>query len=342
MRVHRAVASAFFLCLFIAVPFADPEYQYAVPESPAQAYLGSSSGTVLRPTNPRALASALINAIDTAGKVKQGLSVDFTPWTLIPGFKADLNSYQANSSIYLISNTQISLATAKTSGDTATTEFSAGLRLLFFDYGDPMYSKYFTDGLHEQAKASCVLPNQPGSPIDTACSEKLNLELRKKWLDQNWNRASLAVGLALGLRLPDSEIKEQKYSGFSLWGTWAFPIYTWGQSLVQVNYRRRESAHDSLQANLLYLAGKAYAGTSKWNVFLEYSDRIRIEKIVDGISFVNPTSQWTGGIEFLAAQGFWISTGVGYIFDNLEEPESTVLAFNLIWDISSGPRFNKP
>jgi hypothetical protein len=46
-------------------------------------------------------------------------------------------------------------------------------------------------------------------------------------------------------------------------------------------------------------------------------------------------SMWSLGLEFLAAEGVWISTGFGKRAEELLKPEKTVLIANIRWGVSS-------
>ncbi len=68
----------------------------AHPETPAFTFLDTNPGRIARPGTPRALGMELLSAIDSAGRVQQGVAIDFAPWSLIPGLAISLSDYQSD------------------------------------------------------------------------------------------------------------------------------------------------------------------------------------------------------------------------------------------------------
>ena len=49
------------------------------------------------------------------------------------------------------------------------------------------------------------------------------------------------------------------------------------------------------------------------------------------------TTAWSGGLEFLATQGVWISAGIGKRAQEALKPDQTVVIANIRWGMSAKP-----
>ncbi|MGI4873100.1 MAG: hypothetical protein ACRYFX_18225 [Janthinobacterium lividum] len=150
-------------------------YPYAMPEVPALTFIDAGSPKISRPVTPRALATELVNAIDTAGRVQQGLAIAVAPAALL-GKAVTLADYQHNYGQYLISNAQVSLGTVRVAGTTGATDLGLGLRLTLFDGSDPMRSTTYTDSV--RALLLQALPKY--APPDTARTNAIMARLQRR------------------------------------------------------------------------------------------------------------------------------------------------------------------
>ena len=139
------------------------QYPVAQPELPALTLLEANAARITRPGAPRALLTELVNGLDSAGRVKQGLAVAVAPYSLLRQ-QVRLADYQRNYGQYLASNAQLSLGTVRGAGSTGATDLSVGARLTLFDGSDPMRSAAFTDSV--RAMLLQALPTY--SPQDLA------------------------------------------------------------------------------------------------------------------------------------------------------------------------------
>ena len=127
--------------LLLALAGARVESQEAIPSNPAVTFIGASPTEISRPATAAGLAGDLLNSIDREGNVKQGLALDFTPWWVIPGLRIPLQDYQERRGKYILANTQISLATAKSSGEVgALAALRAGVTTLVYAFLPFIYS----------------------------------------------------------------------------------------------------------------------------------------------------------------------------------------------------------
>ena len=150
------------------------EYPYAMPELPALTFIDAGAAKIMRPVIPRALATELVNGIDSAGRVKQGLAIAIAPWALL-GQRITLPQYQKDYGKYLAANTQVSLGTVRVAGNAAATDLGLGLRLTLLDGSDPMHAPEFTDSVRKMLLRS--LPkydSQDADPAEIEANMKIN------------------------------------------------------------------------------------------------------------------------------------------------------------------------
>ncbi len=137
----------------------------ALPDAPAFTFLAVAPTSVSRPVSPRAFASSLINAIDSSGQVLQGIAIDVTPWTYIPGVSISLDEYQQSRAKYALANMQVSLATVRAGGESGNTNVGIGLRFSPWNRSDPMQDATFTNSLRNATRGCFEAVQQ--AAIDT-------------------------------------------------------------------------------------------------------------------------------------------------------------------------------
>src|SRR5713226_4348868 len=120
---------------------------YAVPEAPAFTFLGLNPSKVTRPISPRDLGVAVLQAVESSGKVQQGFALSLAPCYYLPGFRIPLDQYQRSWPAYVAANAQLSLGTARATGDSAATDMAVALRFTLLDGSDPMRDPAFTHAL---------------------------------------------------------------------------------------------------------------------------------------------------------------------------------------------------
>lgn len=114
---------------------------YNVPDDPAFAFLGASPKNVANPGTIPKLGIAFANGINGNGQVHSGLAISFLPSTVL-GLSPTSDTYRQGRPSFWGYNTQVSVATLRTSGDTASTDLALGVRTIFFGpepFADPTF-----------------------------------------------------------------------------------------------------------------------------------------------------------------------------------------------------------
>jgi hypothetical protein len=315
--------------------------QYSLPEAPAFTFLGSNPAEVSRPTTARNLAVQLVNGIDASGKLQQGFAIDVAPWTLIPSLRIPLSAYQTNPADFLLANTQLSLGTVRSPGDTGSTDFAVGLRFTLWDNSDPMHDREFTDTLRKAIQDKCI--NNPDIENMTeelihACAAQANKDARDHWLQDghHWNRSSFAIAFAGGSRLEDSKVGSAHWLGWSGWAVGALPIGHSGQILAQLRYEDREDAAGAPHTKTFRYGARGFFGSATTNLFAEL---IGVREIDAPTGVDDSSARWSGGIEFRAADQLWLSTGLGSTFATSGQSDKVLVIAGLRWHVSNAPRF---
>lgn len=319
-----------------AQPAATPQEPYALPASPAFNFLGLAPTEVSQPTSARALLTDVVSAIDSSGRVRQGLAIDFAPWAVTPT-TISLSEYQQNRWKYIYANTQASVATVKSSGDSASTDLALGLRATLFNAADPMGSPAFISSLDTRRETECGLLQdiQPGEEADyDSCLRRVATEVRAEWLSTNWNKPALSVAAASGWSLEGGHPDSTGWRGAAAWLTAAFPLGagTWGQGLVQAGYEYREPGASGPSQHAFAFGARGLFGTESYNLYLEYTDALGLS--ADG----EPGSRVSGGVEYRVAEGTWLSTGIGRGLEGAGSADRTFVIANVRYEIAGGPR----
>lgn len=347
---------------------------FAVPESPAFTFLGVSPAKVTRASSARDLGAALINSVDSTGKVLNGVAISASLWTLLSQ-TVSLERYQRDPVAYAFANSTISIGTVRAAGDDSTdTDVALGFRTTLLDRSDPMRNRKWTSDVaksflrcmrepprtpvdsaakNETTPANPGAPTPPKTPVGDVpeagqlrteiprddprlvCAEKQSTDFRKAWFDENWNRPALSWGVGLGWRVPGSEFGRMNPLGVSTWLAGALPIGTSAQLLTQVQLDHR-NARDTVDATTLFTYGaRAVRGNPNHNFFFEVAgtDRFKTTPEVSRSSV-----QWSGGVEFKIAEGYWLSTGFGKRYAAQGAPDRIVIIANARWGISNDSR----
>lgn len=332
---------------------------YAVPEIPATTILGVASSTVSRPVTQKDFTSGLVNAIDQTGKVKQGFAMEGTLGLLAP-FRVSLNRYQSDLRARFWSNLAFSLATTQTSGDSSSTDLGWGVRAPIFDEGDALAKPEYTDRL-AAALRQC-LPSAPpmGVPrpgeaptatfvaakkaMDTqtlTCLDRAASAIGKEAADTFWNVRRLVIGYAGSARLAQSALTRKQLLGNRMWVSGSMPLSVvmgdlpFGRAVQAIGYLdfwRRQRIDSTAAYSTMSYGGRLNGGTARFNGFYELIGEHRSGQPRGASS---NGSTWSAGVEFLASQGVWISTGLGKRAQDLLKPNRTVVIANIRWGIAS-------
>jgi hypothetical protein len=309
---------------------------FAVPESPALAFLGAATSVVSRPLSARDLATQLANAIGPNGEVRQGISVDVTPYYLAR-HRISLDQYQQSVSAYGLANTVISFATVRSSGDSGSTDAGLGLRAVFFDGSDPMRSADFTKRV-DSILEKCEPPDsQPPTQLGFAalCAEGRIDSARTSWLSEHWNASSFGIGMASGLRFEDSHLNRSHWIGISFWAAGSIRLGTFGSLIGQVAVDHRRGSLGQSSLTKVVPGGRLLVGSPSFTLYAEIAPTN-----YPGAPNTESRPQWTGGVEFKASADLWIATGFGTRFSTAAQDRVVVVA-NVRWILSQQSKLKK-
>jgi hypothetical protein len=309
-----------------------------LPESPAFVFLGASPSEVTRPTTLKNLGASLAQGIDAEGRVIQGIAFELTPAFYLTD--VTLKEYRDDWSKYALSNLQLTLATVRAGGDSASTDLGFGLRMPIFDAGDPMRTKAFTDSIGEAIKRCAPSGPEPPESVDPEAIERCMAEaaapVAEEWARSHWNASALTFAAAGGVRLESSLFSDNRWLGLQLWLHGALALGDWGQLIGQGSYvdsRLRDA--EQLEYKAVAFGSRLLAGGRRLNGFAETSVETRFDR-TDVVK--KDDARWSAGVEFLVSRDLWISTGVGSAYQALDEPDKTLVFANLRWGVSSKAR----
>lgn len=340
-RIRRglAIGTSLVALLGLSSGLAFGQPSYAIPEAPALTFLDTNPGKISRPTTPRALGTQILSAIDSAGRVQQGMALDLAPWSLIPGLAIPLTKYQESIGAFVLANTQVSLATVRSAADSSATDLAFGVRMTLWDGTDPMRDRSYVQSLRDKQR-ECADEHlaQPGGAAQFEnCIDDFLPQRRKEWLAENWNQPALSVALAGGWRLSGSRLDQRSWMGYSTWMTGALPLSVHGQLVAELRYDHRELAEE--ERNALNYGSRVLFGSSRFNLFAELSGRSLLGTDDREDDF---TGQWAAGVEFQAAEGFWLTAGLGEDISLPENARSQIAVIaNVRLQLTEAPRIGQ-
>jgi len=287
---------------------------FSVPEIPALDFISADPENISRPSTAKELATSLYSAIDENGNIKQGLAFEIKPVYLI-GNEIDLNDYQNNRFKYILHNTQVSLATLATSGDSTSTDLSWGLRIVLLDKSDPMANSKFTQDVG-QVFLDCVPKTPDSKGDDEACLAKKLKEIQDEFIENNWNAAWLTLAYAGGTRLDGSQITQGEIIGHKIWLAGGYPLGKWGLISGQTSWSRQLKEETQLYFEEFELGArltfKVVKPTINFFSEINYTPLLNKEDF-NNVSDVktDETFGWSAGFEFFITKGLWATAGIG-------------------------------
>jgi hypothetical protein len=346
---------------------------YVIPEIPATALLGATPASITRPATPKDFASAIVDGIGADGRVKQGIALEASLGLLKP-FKVPLETYQRDWRARFFSNFLLSFATARVTGDTGSTDLGWGARAPLYDAGDPLSKPAWTarlgsamercapvsppdfippnTGLTQQQVDSQAKAIKPLiDALNTAhigCLETAAEEIGKQAAESLWNAPRVILAYAGSLRFTNSEIDKRARLADRYWLSGAIPLslvtgpipfFRSSQAIGYVDYSHYRSIDTVKKYSAVRYGGRVNYGSSTANFFYELLGEARSDPPAG--TKKNATG-WSLGIEFLATQELWISTGFGKRAEELLKPDKTVLIANIRWGIAKKSFLNPP
>jgi hypothetical protein len=110
----------------------------AIPQSPAFTMLGVSPEKVVQSDNFREVALGVLHGLDARGNLQSGIAVDVRPYMVIKGASSTLAHYREHLAVRLLTNTQLSFATASGKSDSDKADrLGLGLRMVLWQEYDP-------------------------------------------------------------------------------------------------------------------------------------------------------------------------------------------------------------
>jgi hypothetical protein len=361
----RALLSALALSIAITAPAAAQEpgsvelpkvVQFSVPASPALKFIGSNPEEISRPTSLKALATSILSGIDAGGRVQQGVAAEIAP---VQFFSRTMDAQEYTQPWnYFLANLGISLGTLKAASDSTSTSIGAGIRAVLLDRTDPMSSAAHVDAVGS-ALEQC-LPTVNGRPVpinrsDTAqirtlkaCIITADTASRSRYRRDHWNDYALAVGVAGGQLLRNSEWDERQGMGMQAWATLAGPICLRAalaspfcrasQGLLELQYEKRDSTFETPDAvDQLAFGARATLGTEKVGFFGEI---LALRRLDPPASVKKSVSEMSLGFEFKVGDNLWASTGVGSRYNDAIDESQVVVLANLRVNLTADRKFS--
>jgi len=338
---------------------------YAIPEIPATSILAGTPQTITRPVTPKDFASALISGVDQDGKVRQGLALEVSVG-LFHLLQTSLSEYQASWYNRVRSNTLFSLATVRSSGDTTSSDVGWGVYMPLFDGGDPLANPKYTSQLgsamlrcapttplavkpntagmnpeqiadamrkYEAARAAGDTAGDPTrAELQLSCLENVAQKLGKQAAKETWNAARLFLAYAGSVRLAQSSVTDRQRLADRFWLTGGWPLYPSVQVIGYLDYTHHRAVENVGAFSSAQYGGRVNVGSATFNGFYELLG----QSAGDAGSLPRKrSSSWSAGVEFLATEGMWISTGFGKRADDLLKPDRTAIIANIRWGFAS-------
>jgi hypothetical protein len=203
---------------------------FAVPEAAAFVGMGVAPEQVLRPGVPRDFAASILNGLDPQGNFQTGIAVETMPYLLLAAPYISMHEYRTNYWQRFFTRMQLSFGTAKGIKDEdESTRLGLGLRLTFFDLGDPRMS----DQLDQAFKGTARMVPPPTSITPEGLADyqkRVDEETRRlqtAWRPlqddfraQNWNRSRGDLAIAPSfIKMKDQDIE---WDGLSVWSSLAY------------------------------------------------------------------------------------------------------------------------
>lgn len=124
--------------------------------------LGVTAGDINQPVTPKDLAAFVAKGTDLTGKVKEGVSVQFSPANLFfPGALIGGSTYEQSLWMQLIARTSIELATSKSDDTRIGQQLAASVTLGLIDGADPRLFWAPLDDCARKAMRAVALPPKP-------------------------------------------------------------------------------------------------------------------------------------------------------------------------------------
>ncbi len=341
---------------------------YNIPDDPAFAFLGVAPKKVANPGTASKLGLTLAEGIDIDGRVNTGLAVSFLPANIIR-YSPRSEVYKNGSPSFWLYNTQLSLATIRSSGDTGSTDLGYGARVILLG-PEPYTDTAFRHDI-ESAMDRCLLRAEA---VDTAtmvverrvggritldtvrtwrvshnvlnrevavdCATRAKARIVKAWMDRHWNDATFAFSAAAGARFGQSSVRRMRSLGSGVWLFGGLPI-RW----TKRNQARGEVSNlGQIAAQLHYATLPRTTPTTQRNAWdwglravggtARYNVFGEVTRSLKKGQSQPDARAWSTGVEYMAAESIWLSVGIGDRFSQVTSNAKTFVFMNLKWGLA--------
>lgn len=231
-------------------PIGWSQRDFATPDSPAAKLIGSSISKIPNISTPGALATNLLNGLNSDGKFATGIAIDTIPYLLFRGSGITLEDYQKDGLQRFFSNMSVSVATHKeTSSDTARVGIATQFALV--NDGDRrMNNKY----LRKVESFAASITQNPDFGDWT--EEKRNTEVSKKLkefkeskeyidtINELESQPILTVSVGTSFITPTGKYADLRGDGVGVWSTYRQGIGGNSQLIFHGAYRSGERIAD--------------------------------------------------------------------------------------------------
>ena len=336
----------------------------AVPDSPALTILGLSPEKVARPGSPRELATTALNGIDRRGNPQSGLAVDFAPLFLFGGNGVTYDDYRGGWGTRLLGRTQVSVATAKGSGEgDKAVRAAAGVRATLWDAGDPRMDETLIacmDAIRVTPPKEALLNQEAVDAwIARATAERRPLieQCHRQFKDRRWNASSVAVGVAPEWHSPTGRWGDFDSGGAAAWASVALALSRneqfqspagttvpverpFGQLVVQGRYRADELVPNKQARGTFFekdsagVAARLMIGSGDRALVVEAEVAREMPERGDSVSAFNLS---VGG-QMRLANDVWLSLAVGGNRGGVSDEERSAFVLSSFkWALSREP-----
>jgi hypothetical protein len=330
-------------------PLPTANVDLSVPESPAFTVLDLTPETVVRPSSPRELASALLSGVDRNGNFQSGTALDFAPYLTLAGNQLTLRQYQDNYRLRLASRTQFSFATTKgASEDDKSLRLALGFRVTLWDRGDPhtdqvlmgcfrtVQKTFFTNTTPPKVLPPELLPATATDDVKAASGQAWrdfaaksatanetrnqgNEQCRADARKRNWNKSSWIVAFAPSWISTTGQTKNFKWNGGGFWtsvayGFEGFPgLKEHSQLIFHARYRNKEQVPDPDNKGKFFSQNSLFLG-ARLRVGTENTtasfEGVFVRSHPEGKAFDN-SARYSVGLERRVAENLWFALSFG-------------------------------
>ena len=191
----------------------------ATPENPAFFALGLSPENIDRPSSWRSLVTSFRNGLDSKGRPKQGIAIEFSPFRLNAQTVKNLETYKNDNGTRIRQNITISIGSSEGASENDLSQrIAVGFRTLLIDEGDPVRNANQDLLIRTLQKQKFPVPdmNAPAEDYDKLIKPILEsvakgirpmLEDKPKW----------SIAFAPVFMTPDRTKSSLKSDGFGAW-----------------------------------------------------------------------------------------------------------------------------